>query len=415
MKIMRLIIGSISVLGSIHGVGPLPTSQYARANAPEVQAYLDWAATADDPGQRTADYPKAALTKQQAASVRRELWRDMAKTAAAKRREEVDQRIVRAAGKEMRYLERKFGAAKAGERSLWISLHGGGQVPARVNDRQWKNQIRLYEPKEGIVVAPRAPTDTWNLWHQPHIDALLDRLIENFVLVRGVDPNRIYLLGYSAGGDGLYQLAPRMADRFAAASMMAGHPNDASPLGLRNLPFRIFVGGRDTAYKRNEVAREWQKKLAALREADPDGYPHEVTIYQNSGHWMNGRDAESIPWMAKHTRNPWPSQIVWNRHKKIHDRFYWLRVPAASADDSSVIRAGVRGQQITLEIEGDLSQLQLRLSDQLLDLDRPIRVLVNGAPVFEGKVFRSVEAIHQSLRQRLDPQSAATAELPLTW
>ena len=339
----------------------------------------------------------------------------MSQTAADKRRKELDERIVRAADKEMKYLERSFGKAKAGERPLWISLHGGGGAPARVNDQQWKNQIRLYEPKEGIVVAPRAPTDTWNLWHQPHIDALLDRLIENFVLGRGVDPNLVYLLGYSAGGDGLYQLAPRMADRLAAASMMAGHPNDASPLGLRNLPFRIFMGGKDAAYKRNEVAREWQKKLAALRDADPDGYPHEVTIYENLGHWMNGRDAEAIPWMAEYIRNPWPAKIVWNRHKKIHDRFYWLRVPAEAADDSSVIRASVEGQQITLETDGDLSQLHLRLSDQLLDLDQALSVRVNGAPVFEGKVPRSVKAIHQSLRQRLDPKSTATAELPLEW
>ena len=63
----------------------------------------------------------------------------------------------------MRYLEKVFGDAPEGGRSLWISMHGGGGAPARVNDGQWKNQIKLYQPKEGIYVAPRAPTDTWNL------------------------------------------------------------------------------------------------------------------------------------------------------------------------------------------------------------------------------------------------------------
>jgi poly(3-hydroxybutyrate) depolymerase len=47
-------------------------------------------------------------------------------------------------------------------------------------------------------------------------------------LFRGVNPDKVYLLGYPAGGDGVWQLAPRMADRFAAAAMMAGHPNGAS-------------------------------------------------------------------------------------------------------------------------------------------------------------------------------------------
>ena len=41
------------------------------------------------------------------------------------------------------------------------------------------------------------------------------------------------VVGYSAGGDGVYQLAPRMADSWAAAAMMAGHPNGVSPLSLR--------------------------------------------------------------------------------------------------------------------------------------------------------------------------------------
>ncbi|MEM7298333.1 MAG: hypothetical protein AAF391_08720 [Bacteroidota bacterium] len=52
-------------------------------------------------------------------------------------------------------------------------------------------------------------------------------------------------MGYSAGGDGVYQLAPRMADSLAAAAMMAGHPNDASPLGLRNIGFTLHMGGKD--------------------------------------------------------------------------------------------------------------------------------------------------------------------------
>ena len=76
------------------------------------------------------------------------------------------------------------------------------------------------------------------------------------MLLAGANPDKVYLMGYSAGGDGVYQLAPRMADRFAAASMMAGHPGNASPLGLRNLPFAIFSGADDAAYNRNKVAAE---------------------------------------------------------------------------------------------------------------------------------------------------------------
>ena len=90
-------------------------------------------------------------------------------------------------------------------------MHGGGGAPRRVNESQWENQIKLgkaYKPAAGLYVAPRAPTDSWNLWHEGHIDPLFDRLIQNMIVFEGVDPDRVYLMGYSAGGDGVYQLAP---------------------------------------------------------------------------------------------------------------------------------------------------------------------------------------------------------------
>lgn len=378
--------------------------------ADELEAWM-----ALPPEDRRSSAPERALTRTQTERATHDIWNLMAAEAAAVREGEIASRVVRTADLEMKLLEETFGDAEPGARSLWISLHGGGGAPARVNERQWQNQIRLYQPGEGIVVAPRAPTDTWNLWHRPHVDRLLDRLIENYVIARGVHADRVYLMGYSAGGDGIYQLAPRMADRFAAASMMAGHPNDASPLGLRNLPFRIFMGGKDAAYKRNAVAAKWGEKLENLRDADPRGYPHEVTIYDDLGHWMDGRDAEALPWMAKHTRDPWPTRVVWNRHKKLHTRFYWLEIPDDADPDGGIVRAAIDGQTVAVRIDGELERIRLRLHDHLLDLDRPLRVTVNGAEIFEGKVERSIAAIRDSLESRLDPESVATSILPLSW
>jgi poly(3-hydroxybutyrate) depolymerase len=174
----------------------------------------------------------------------------------SERTAEVEGKSITIGDKTLRWLQKDFGSATVGRRSLWISLHGGGSAPAAVNDQQWQNQIRLYQPDEGLYLAPRAPTDTWNLWHEAHIDPLFTRLIEDMVAVHGVDPDKVYLMGYSAGGDGVWQLAPRMADRFAAAAMMAGHPNEAQLDGLRNLPFALFVGRLSSESDRQAVRRE---------------------------------------------------------------------------------------------------------------------------------------------------------------
>ena len=318
-------------------------------------------------------------------------------------------------GKTLRWIERRFGEKPAGGWNLFISMHGGGGAPPQVNDQQWRNQIRLYQHPGSIFVAPRAPTDNWNLWHEGHVDALFDRLIAAAVVTQGVNPDRVYLLGYSAGGDGAYQLGPRMADRFAAASMMAGHPNDASPLSLRNLPFAIWCGGNDGAYDRNRVAADWLAKLAELGAADPGGYVHSGKVVPGKGHWMDLEDAAAVPWMAGFTRDPWPKSVVWRQDDVLHRRFYWLEIPeGVDVDAGEIVRAKVEGQVITLETSS-LRDLTLRLSDKLVDLDKPLTVKAKGKVVFEGRVQRTAATAEASLLSRPDPSSAATAELILNW
>ncbi len=355
-------------------------------------------------------WDELGLSRKEAEEAAKRLWREHAEAIADARRKELEAGVITHGEHELRLLKRRFGEAPDAGPSLWISMHGGGGTTTEVNDRQWRNQIRLYEPEEGIYIAPRAPSDTWNLWHRPEIDALLGRLIESAIVVWGVDPDRVYLMGYSAGGDGVYQLAPRMADRFAAAAMMAGHPNDATPQGLRNLPFAIFMGENDGAYNRNTVAKQWGGKLAELHDADPEGYTHLVRIYPGLGHWMERRDAEGVPWMAEHTRNPWPSRVLWRQGNTTHERFYWLAIDPEHAARGRKIIASVEGQTITIDSE-DVPAIELLLSDELLDLDKPVKVIANGRKVFDSVVVRTEEAIRRSIELRPDPRMIATATL----
>ena len=334
------------------------------------------------------------------------------------REEELENKIITIRGKTIHWTECSYSeTVPPNGYSLWISMHGGGGCPAADNEEQYENQISLYNPSEGIWIIPRSPTDDWNQWHQEHIDLMFNRIIENYIMVKEINPNRVYILGYSAGGDGVYQLAPRMADRFAAASMMAGHPNDASPLALRNLPFAIFVGENDTSYDRSDLARQWGKKLDALEKSDPGGYRHHVQICPDMGHWMCGQDSAALSWMAQWSRQPWPKKVVWVQDDVIHDHFYWLSVPDASkAKKGQTVTAEVKGQTITITASEAIQELSLRLSDALIDLDQPITVNVDGCgEVFQGLVARSEQAIEDSLRRRADPASAASALLELTW
>ncbi len=358
------------------------------------------------------DQPFASvpLDAADAATARVLIWEDYAANIREERQAETDAKAITLGEHTLRYDYTTFGDEPATGHSLFISLHGGGEADPSVNDEQWENQKILYQPDEGIYLAPRAPTNTWNLWHEPHIDPLFDRLITNLIVLAGVDPNRVYVMGYSAGGDGVYQLGPRMADHWAAAAMMAGHPNDAHPDSLRNLGFTIHVGGLDTAYDRNLVAEQWGTLLDDLQTDDPDGYPHYVEIHPDKPHWMDLEDAVALPWMAEFTRNPLPHRIVWLQDDVTHRRSYWLAVDAEHATAGSLIEAKLTGQSIDLESNRATSVL-VRLSDELLDLDQAISISADGTSLYEGKANRTVAVLYTTTWERGDPALVFSAEV----
>jgi poly(3-hydroxybutyrate) depolymerase len=314
------------------------------------------------------------------------------------RSDEVEAALLTQNEFELRLWSTTRGTSAFGDRPLYISLHGGGSAPPEVNDQQWQNQQSLYAPDDGIYVAPRAPSDTWNLWHRPEMDVFIDQLIEDMVAVEGADPNRVYLTGYSAGGDGAYQLAWHLADRFAAVNPNAGHPNDSHPRSMRNLPITIHVGGDDTAYNRNEVARDWGDQLDALEASDPGGYEHEVVVHPGLPHWMNGEDAVALPWMAQFERRHSENIVVWDvRGDRSGTRFYWLGLTSPAEHTGSTIRALIDGNQVQITSDPPVDGLHLWLTDSLVDLDAPVTIEHNGQVIFQDVPSRTVTAVVDSL------------------
>jgi acetyl esterase/lipase len=385
---------------------PLP-----QASGQAVQALKQYL-SAEPTARPTLDkqqFASTPLTKADAQSAQQLLWEAHVKQIRQSRAAEIKDRRLREGTLEMPFYYDIFGDKPATGRSLFISMHGGGNATKQLNDQQWENQKRLYKPAEGVYLAPRAPTNTWNLWHEPHIDRMFARLIEDLIVLEDVDPNHVYIMGYSAGGDGVYQLAPRMADRLAAASMMAGHPNDASALGLRNIGFTIHVGALDNGFNRNKVAAEWGIKLDDLQKADPDGYVHLVKLHEGKPHWMDREDAEAVPWMAKFTRNPFPSRVVWKQASVVHSRFYWLAAGPEPQKPGNQVIASYAGQQIT--VDSDVPRLMIRLNDRMMDLDKPITILAGSNEVFRGTVSRTIATLARTLDEYGDPVAVFSAEV----
>lgn len=312
--------------------------------------------------------------------------------------------LVDSKGLQMRFEYKTYGPKPAAGYDLYISMHGGGEAAASVNDQQWQNQITLYQPP-GIYLAPRAPTNTWNMWFQDHIDGFFDRMIQLCVANLDVNPNRVYIMGYSAGGDGTYQLGPRMADRWAAGAMMAGHPNDASPVNLRNIGFTLHVGALDAAFDRNAKVVEFAKKIQALQDADPGFYKYHAQVHDGKPHWMDLEDKVALPWMAAFTRSPHPRKVVWLQDGtgiRTQPQSYWVGRP--DRKDSLLkasITAEIKGQEVHI-LSTNLDSVALYLNDSLVDLDKPVAFFWKGAKVGEGLVPRTVASLYLSSEARGD-------------
>ena len=68
-------------------------------------------------------------------------------------------------------MEKTFGDEPDGQHSLWITLHGGGQGTEEENDANWLGYFGRYEfPPGSINIAPRAPANTWDMWHVKWVD-----------------------------------------------------------------------------------------------------------------------------------------------------------------------------------------------------------------------------------------------------
>lgn len=360
----------------------------------------------------------------------------------------------------MRYSCKKAGDKPAAGYPLFIALHGGGSAPTELNDSAWKSMSSWYlgSIKQGLYVAPRGIADEWNLHSLPDAFPMYDRLIENMILFENADPNRVYILGYSAGGDGVYQISPRMADRLAAANMSAGHHNNVGPVNLYNLPFLIQMGEQDVSYDRHKAAANFSLALDTLQK-EYGGYVHDCFLHLGKGHGIVERDqagtpqdviadvaawceksdrttkpvnANAITWVSRYVRNPWPTRVIWdpgthadrsgvrrtgeklwstpNRDKL----FYWLDISGVDktrpADDRIDVRVDKTANAIT--IEKTTPWLRLLLNGNMLDLSKPVTVALNGK-TFTVTAHPNLKTMSRTLVDRGDPNYCFEAEITI--
>ncbi len=301
--------------------------------------------------------------------------------------------------------------------ALFIAMHGGGNAPQALNDSQWRHMQIYYKdhPEAGgyLYVALRAPNNTWNGFYDTYVYPLIANLTRQFRLYGDIDPNKVFIMGYSHGGYGAYAIGPKMPDNFAAihASAAAASDGETTPKTLRNTIFTAMVGEKDTAYGRHERNQKFAAAVEKLRGDRKDIYPVRVDIIAGNGH-TGLPDRDIIKQMYPAVRNPVPTELSWLQTDKVIRDFFWLR--SDTPGKKREIEAVCRDNRITVTTSTNVTSATVLLDSRLVDFDQPVITEVNGAKATH-KLQPSLRVLAETLLRRGDPELAFTAkiELPL--
>lgn len=315
---------------------------------------------------------------------------------------------------------------------VFLYLHGSGP-----KDREWANGLllaRRFEDAPSLYFIPQIPNEgQWYRWWQRSKQFAWERLLRQLLLRDDVNPNRLYVFGISEGGYGSQRLASYYADYWAAAGPMAGgEPLKNAPAeNLSNTPLSLLTGADDKGFYRNLLTGYTRASLDSLENLDKGQYKHRVELIPGRGHHIDY--STTTPWLSRFVRNPAPRHFKWEdyemdgRHRMgfynllVNDRpKYDLRTRYdVDIEDNHVSITVSNVHYITTErdsvygidlkfrrayVPATSGAFTIFLDERLVDLSRPVSVMVNGRIVFAEKLKLSTRNLLRSAAAFYDPE-----------
>ena len=178
---------------------------------------------------------------------------------------------------------------------LFVNLHGAsaratsveaGKVeiaPQTIVESEW------YEDHPCVVLSPTCPPDPMT-WTKDVILTKLEALIDDLVNSLPIDRDRIYLCGYSQGGQGIGKLIERRPEMYAGAVFADGGPKE-SWVGKTKTPMWSYYSGD----RESSQVPKLQEEFAA------DGVEFKANILpdadHNGIHWKLAKNPEVWEWL----------------------------------------------------------------------------------------------------------------------
>lgn len=221
-----------------------------------------------------------------------------------------------------------------------------------------------------------------------------------------IDRNRVYMVGHSAGGVSCLMVAPTRPDCFAGIGpFVCGVEHGALLNSLGNVAVYHVLGLKDSPW----ILDTGRKNSQKLQEV---GGPLKI-VEKNGGHDVYPDECtKAIEWLAQHPRPFWSKDLRCVAVKGMDRRgYFWIdNDPDAESGRGGRATWSVKVTGNRIEVTGDGVD-GFRLSDEIVDLDKPVTVFVDGTQVLERTVTRSLRFALEWVEQTGEFSNVAFADL----
>lgn len=248
---------------------------------------------------------------------------------------------------------------KKGPYPLFLVLAPAGTEPLALLEEQWADADLL---SESIVLAPKLPDDP-AVWGEittasgPGGVATIMSLYGQFLRQFPIDMDRVFLVGYGAGGATAARVAGLYPHLFAG--LVTVDPQGAiDPTNFKSLP-TLVVGG-------TEDGKALLERIGELG-------------YDNASARESATPADFQAWTAEHVRVPYPEEIVFAPLTAYTTSAHWISVDGVDLEGGARVRARLDRTANAVVVDAEkVTLVRLFFNDRLVDMDRPVDVIVNG-------------------------------------
>lgn len=263
---------------------------------------------------------------------------------------------------------------KTGPYPLLLVIPEQGKAPEVALREQWSDAGLLEQALVAVVGMPGNVADWGAIGSRGQAGGVASamQVIRQVSRAYSIDPNRVLIAGHARGAQTAIEIAALYPHVFAAAIARAGDLGTTPATNFGNLAVLLAAaGGNASQFERQARELGHQTVTAIAEPALP----------------------EIWTWAQAQRRQPHPTRVRFSPGKPEAMDSYWLSVEGFAADGKSQLEAEIDRDNNLVRVSGEgFSHVRLMLNDRLLDLSKPVRVVINGTEQ-ESKLTPNLRAM----------------------